>query len=285
MFAPLANAVLQNRMTAALMDAALGIDRRRTLPRFEKAFTSSPPRPQPTGKKVVLYVDTWANYNETAVAQAAFDVLTAAGYEVIIPPYACCGRTYLSKGFVAQAQKAADRVMEILAPYGRVGIPIVGLEPSCILTMRDEHQYLSSHPDRQSVAANTYTFEEFAALNADAWADLFERDHEPCLMHGHCHQKALVGTQPAHTALGMAHDHVAEVPSGCCGMAGAFGYEKEHYEISKQMAYERLIPDIKAARPEVTLVAAGTSCRHQIHDFTGREALHPAQVLAARLKK
>ncbi len=285
LFHPLANAVLQNRLTAVLLDVTLGIDRRRKLPRFERAFLSHKPESAPTGNKVVLYVDTWANYNETAIAQAAFDVLTAAGYEVIIPPYACCGRTYLSKGFVKQARAAADRVMDILAPYGRAGIPIVGLEPSCILTIRDEHQYLSDHPDRQAVAFNTYTFEEFAALHADEWADLFEPDSAPCLLHGHCHQKALVGTKPAHRALGLAHQGVEEVDSGCCGMAGAFGYEKEHYALSKEMAFRRLIPAVDSTRPEATIVAAGTSCRHQIKDFTGRQALHPAQVLAARLKK
>ncbi len=281
---PLANAVLQNRLTGLVLDATLGIDKRRKLPKFEKAFLSSPPGPTKTGKQVVLYVDTWANYNETAIAQAAFDVLTAAGYEVILPPYACCGRTYLSKGFVDQAKAAANKVMGILAPYGRAGIPIVGLEPSCILTVRDEHQYLSDHPDREAVALHTFTFEEFAALHADEWADLFEVDHLPCLLHGHCHQKALVGTKPAHAALGLAHNGVQEVDSGCCGMAGAFGYEKEHYAISKDMAYRALIPAVSGTREDATLVAAGTSCRHQIKDFTGREALHPAQVLAARLK-
>ncbi len=282
---PLANAVLQHRLTGILLDRALGIDRRRKLPAFEKAFLSAPPEPAITGKKVVLYVDTWANYNETSIAQAAFDVLTAAGFEVIIPPYSCCGRTYLSKGFVAEAKRAADRVMDILAPYGRAGIPIVGLEPSCILTVRDEHQYLSDHPDRVAVGANAFTFEEFAALHADEWADLFEPEELPCLLHGHCHQKALVGTKPAHAALGLAHAGVEEVDSGCCGMAGAFGYEKEHYSISKDMAYRQLIPTVIGTREDATVVAAGTSCRHQIRDFTGRQALHPAQALAARLKQ
>ncbi len=285
-FAPIANPVLRNRFTAAFLEVALGIDHRRRIPAFEKAFTATPrPVTQTTGKKVVLYVDTWANFNETSVAQAAYDVLIAAGYEVIIPPYSCCGRTYLSKGFVDQAKRAANRVMDILAPYGRAGVPIVGLEPSCILTIRDEHQYLSQHPDRAAVGANTYTFEEFAALHADEWAGLFEPEARPCLLHGHCHQKSLVGTTPAKKALGLAYGAVQEVDSGCCGMAGAFGYEKEHYEISKQMAYRQLIPAVGNAPEGTALVAAGTSCRHQIKDFTGRQALHPAQVLAGRLKK
>jgi FAD/FMN-containing dehydrogenase/Fe-S oxidoreductase len=283
-FHPLANVMLGAWPTRVLLDVTLGIDRRRQIPAFERAFTRDPHPATPTGKKVVLYVDTWANYNETVIAQSAFDVLTAAGYEVIIPPYACCGRTYLSKGFLDEARKAADRVMDILAPYGRAGIPIVGLEPSCILTVRDEHQYLSDHPDRESVANHTFTFEEFAALHADDWADLFAPEAAPCLMHGHCHQKALVGTDPAHTALGMVHNHVEEVDSGCCGMAGAFGYEKEHYDLSKQMAYRKLVPAMGSAPDGVTLVAAGTSCRHQIKDFTGKEAVHPAVALARRLK-
>ncbi len=283
--APLANAVLQHRLTRNLLDLTLDIDRRRTLPRFQRAFLAQPPvAPAMTGRKVVLYVDTWANFNEPPIAQAAWDVLTAAGYEVIFPPYACCGRTFLSKGFVDQAKRAADRVMDILAPYGRAGVPIVGLEPSCILTIRDEHQYLSGHPDRRSVAAHTFTFEEFAAQHADEWADLFQPDARPALMHGHCHQKALVGTAPAQAALRLVHAQVAEVDSGCCGMAGAFGYEKEHYELSQQMAFRKLVPAMGGAAEEVTLVAAGMSCRHQIKDFTGREALHPAQVLARALR-
>jgi FAD/FMN-containing dehydrogenase/Fe-S oxidoreductase len=284
MMAPLTNAMLGSTVTRSLLDMTLGIDRRRTLPKFQQAFTSQPHAVERTGKKVVLYVDTWANYNENAVAQAAFDVLTAAGYEVIIPPYSCCGRTYISKGFLRQAQQAANRVMNILAPYGRAGVPIVGLEPSCILTVRDEHQYLSDHPDREEVAAHTFTFEEFAALHAEEWADLFESESEPCLMHGHCHQKALIGTNAARSALEMAHEHVSEVESGCCGMAGAFGYEKEHYDLSKQIAFQRLVPAMGSTREEVTLVAAGTSCRHQIKDFAGREAVHPAVALARRLK-
>ncbi len=284
-FAPLANAVLGFRLTRNLLDLALGIDRRRKLPSFEPAFTSQSRPFTPTGKKVVLYVDTWANYHETAVAQAAWDVLTAVGYEVIVPGYACCGRTYLSKGFVDRARQAADRVMNILAPYARAGVPIVGLEPSCILTVRDEHQYLSQHPDRETVAAFTFTFEEFAAQHADEWADLFEADASPVLMHGHCHQKAMVGTDPARTALGLCHDHVHEVDSGCCGMAGAFGYEKEHYDLSRQMAYRKLVPAMSSAAEDVTLVAAGTSCRHQIKDFAGKDALHPAQVLAGALRR
>ncbi len=287
LFAPLANAVLGLPLTRNLLDLTLGIDRRRRLPRFAPAFTRQPhPIPRTTGKKVVLYVDTWANFHETGIAQAAWDVLTAAGYEVIIPPYTCCGRTYISKGFVDRAKAAADRVMDALAPYGRADVPIVGLEPSCILTVRDEHQYLSDHPDRAAVARNTYTFEEFAALHAEEWADLFEHDSQrPLVLHGHCHQKALVGTEPAHTALHLTCDHVHEVDSGCCGMAGAFGYEKEHYEISEAMAFHRLIPGVQSTPQETTVVAAGTSCRHQIKDFTGREAQHPAQVLAAALKE
>ncbi|MBN1965038.1 MAG: FAD-binding protein [Anaerolineae bacterium] len=281
----LANGVLGSTVTRGVMDLALGIDRRRALPRFERAFTAVPHVARQTGQKVVLYVDTWANFNETQVAQAAWDVLTAAGYEVIIPPYTCCGRTYLSKGFIAEATRCADRVMNTLAPYGRAGVPIVGLEPSCILTLRDEHQYLSNHPDRAAVGQNTYTFEEFAAQHAEEWADLFTHEaYRPVILHGHCHQKALVGTAPARTALGLRSDSVQEVDSGCCGMAGAFGYEKEHYDLSQQMAYRRLVEAMRAAPQEAVLVAAGTSCRHQIKDFSGREAVHPAVALAQALK-
>ncbi len=279
----LANFALSAWPVRVGLDAVLNIDRRRRLPTFQPAFT--PPRPAvATGRKVVLYVDTWANYHETSIARAAFDVLTAGGYEVIIPPYACCGRTYLSKGFVNQARRAADRVMDVLAPYGRAGVPIVGLEPSCILTVRDEHQHLSQHPDRAAVAANTFTFEEFAARHTDEWADLFEPDVAPALLHGHCHQKSLVGTKPAHAALSLAHGQISEVDSGCCGMAGAFGYEAEHYDISRDMAYRRLVPAVLEAGPETQVIAAGMSCRHQIQDFTGRHALHPAEALARRLK-
>ncbi len=285
-FAPLANAVFANPLVKLGLDVMLGIDKRRQMPRFERAFTWTRREiPRTTGKAVVLYVDTWANFNETRIAQAAWDVLTAAGYEVIVPPYTCCGRTYLSKGFLPEARRCANNVMRVLAPYGRAGLPIIGLEPSCILTMRDEHQYLSDHPDRAVVGRCAVTFEEFAAQHMAEWADLFERDSgRPVVLHGHCHLKALVGTSPAKAALGLLGGEVQEVDSACCGMAGAFGYEKEHYDISKKLAQRRLVDAMRAAPEEAVLVASGTSCRHQINDFAGRQAVHPAEALAGRLK-
>ena len=286
--APLANRLNRSAFGRRRL-AALGIASQRLLPPFARhPFSEKEVNRKSPGanrQSVVLYADTFARYQEPEVARAAVQVLEAAGCTVVVPPYRCCGRTYLSKGFVAHAKRLAQKLAEELAPYAEAGLPIIGLEPSCLLTLRDELRRLLPGDRRaEAIAAQAVLFEEWAAANRDHlqrldWAD------EPgeVLVHGHCHQKALSTMETSRSTFEAAGFTYRETGAGCCGMAGSFGYEAEHVRLSLAMAEDRLAPTVRAA-PTATVAAAGTSCRHQIHDATGRTALHPAQVLAAALR-
>jgi FAD/FMN-containing dehydrogenase/Fe-S oxidoreductase len=300
--ARLSNAMLTIPPVAVLVGRALRIAPNRHLPRFaperftgwvrqqarradavSSANTASGNKRHNPDSTVVLYVDTWSEHHYPAIAQAAYAVLSAAGYQVIVPGYACCGRTFLSKGMLAEAKLASERVFELLGEYVARGTPIIGLEPSCILSFRDEYLDLTKHPLRAGLAQVAVTFEEFVAANAGRFAGVLDaRAAGQAVLHGHCHQKALTNMSAAHTALGLGGYDVHEVDSGCCGMAGSFGYEAEHDSISRAMADRALLPALRAATDAV-VVAAGVSCRQQIGDLAGRAAIHPAEALAQRL--
>jgi FAD/FMN-containing dehydrogenase/Fe-S oxidoreductase len=318
--APLANWGLGNGIVRGLLERFVGISRRRQLPVFAREpFTAwfagrggrgavgtqgrdclvgQPPPPSPSPKKagggedarrVVLFNDTFNTYNTPEVAIAATELLEATGFEVMLPGHRCCGRPMISKGLVEQARDAARDTVERLAPFAALGLPIVGLEPSCLLTLRDEYAYLlPGDPRVPQIADCSLTFEEFIAREADAgrleW--VFADEPRRVLLHSHCHQKALVGSGPSRRVLSLPPGYtVDEVDSGCCGMAGSFGYEAEHYEISLAMAERRLLPAVRAADPDTVIVAAGTSCRQQIAHGSGRRAWHPAEVLRGALRK
>ncbi len=266
---------------------AIGIATERALPTFSAhPFTEAEApasRPGPA-LRVALYVDTFGRFQEPEIPRAALRVLQAAGASVEVPPYRCCGRTYISKGYLPRAASLARQLVETYAPLAEAGVEIVGLEPSCILTLRDEIPRLLPRDARaRAVADAALTFEEWcerhsARLGAVEWTP------EPgaALVHGHCHQKALSAMSASHACLGAAGFSVTESGAGCCGVAGAFGYEAEHYDVSVAIGEDRLAPAVRAA-PEAAVVAAGTSCREQIAHLTGRQPLHPAQALAARL--
>ena len=293
-WAPLINAVMGNQLVRNLMEKTLGISRQRVMPKFaSQPFTAwfkghQPKAVAQSNGKIVLFNDTWNTYNTPEVAISATEVFEAAGFEVILPGHKCCGRPYISKGLVEQARKAARDTVDRLYHFAEQGLPIVGLEPSCLLSMRDEyHHLLPGDPKVKLVSDQCYTFEEFISkLAAEDRLHLpFTCQQRHLLLHGHCQQKALVGTDPSKKALTLPEGYqVSEVDSGCCGMAGAFGYEAEHYEISQKMGERRLFPEIRAAEAEAIIVAAGTSCRHQIADGTGKQALHPAEVLRQAIK-
>ncbi len=240
------------------------------------------------GQPVILFHDTWVNFNETAVGKAAVRVLQAAGYDVYLAQgRKCCGRPLITGGQADKAKPWIDHNVALLAPYALQGVPIVGIEPSCILTLRDEYLNLASDLRRAKVlAAQAFTFEEFVAreLEAGRFTPSWRDDAGPALLHGHCHHKAMVGNEITVTTLRAAGYDVTVIPSGCCGMAGDFGYETDHYEISRKVGEDRLLPAVRAAGPDVTIVASGTSCRHQIHDFGDREAVHLAQALDAAIR-
>lgn len=300
--APLANAVVKNSLVRWGIDRFLGISRQRQLPEFAAepftrwfkfrqkangtAFSGNgkgSARPQ-----VVLFNDTWNTYNYPQVSIAATEVLEAAGFEVLLPGHHCCGRPMMSKGLVNKARRAARDTVDRLAPLAERGLPIIGLEPSCLLSMRDEYfSLLPGDPRVRLVAERCFMFEEFIARLADEGRLKlnFTDEVRKVLLHGHCHQKALIGTKPSHRTLGLPpHYEVAEVDSGCCGMAGAFGYEVEHYDLSLAMGERRLFPAVRAEDGEAIIAAAGASCRQQIKHGTGRQVLHPAEVLRAALR-
>lgn len=284
--APLVNAILSNRLVKVVLEKTVGISVQRQLPQFAREpFTTwfaNRPKPTPTGKQVVLFNDTFNTYNYPEVSIAATEVLEAAGYDVVLPGHYCCGRPAISKGFVDQARSSARDCVEKLSPFAEQGIPIVGLEPSCLLTLRDELFTLLPDETRVAkIAEHSFLFEEFIAKLADEGTLNFNIQQVlgKVLLHGHCHQKALVGTGPTKRTLAAVGGEVQEVDSGCCGMAGSFGYESEHYDVSLAMGERRLLPAVRAVGEETTIVAAGVSCRQQIKHGTGRRALHPAEAL------
>jgi Fe-S oxidoreductase len=230
---------------------------------------------------VALFNDIWNEYQRPGVGVGAVRLLAAAGAKVYLPKVVCCGRPMLSEGLVDEARKNARRNVDLLYPLVERGVPLVGLEPSCILTIRDDYEKLLPDDERvEKLAEATRLFEE-ALLELEPELPLHEGS--PVLLHGHCHQKALVGTGPTEKALALASGSEVEVvDSGCCGMAGLFGYEAGHYEVSMKMGERRLFPAVREAEDRV-VVAPGTSCREQISDGTSRRALHPAEYLAALL--
>lgn len=237
---------------------------------------------------VVYFHDTFAEYNYPHIGMAAVTLLEAAGFNVIVEERrACCGRPMLSKGLIDEARALARNNVEILAPYARNGVPIVGTEPSCILTLRDEYRDLLPNDEAATAVANeSFMIDEFLA-KLDAAGDLgivWKDDKGPeVLFHGHCHQKALIGMGPSMAMLANAGCSARESGAGCCGMAGSFGYEAEHYEVSKKIGEDRLFPAVASTGEATTVSVAGVSCRQQIEHFTGRKSRHIAEVLASRI--
>jgi len=272
-----------------LIEKLVGIDRRRPLPTLAaEPFTAwfarhAPPVASPRGE-VVLFHDTFVTYNTPEIGRAAVELLETAGYRVVLVDKKCCGRPLISKGMLTEARAHAAWNVDRLAPHARRGVPIVGLEPSCLLTLRDESVDLLRTDDARTVARHAVLLEEFLTRERGRGLELrFTGDGRTALLHGHCHQKALVGTAPTVAALRWAGFRVEEVDSGCCGMAGSFGFEREHYDISVALGNRRLVPAVKAAPADTVIVAPGVSCRQQIAHLAGRRAFHPAEVLRAAL--
>jgi len=274
---------------------ALGLAPERTLPRFRRPFLAdvAPPPGTPTDQDVILFVDTFNNHIEPANARAAHAVLTAAGYRVQFNVRQgerplCCGRTLLAAGRVEEARAEARRLLDALLPQVKQGAAIVGLEPSCLLTLRDEFLHYGYGDDAQTLASSAFLFEEFLLREHDAGRlslPLHSIAAPRAWVHGHCHQKAFDALAPVHNVLGWIPGlEVKPIESSCCGMAGSFGYEAEHYQASVAMAELSLLPAVRQAGKDDLIVADGTSCRHQIADGAGKEALHVARVLEMALR-
>ena len=289
---------LRNRIPGLplLMEKVAGIAARRSLPTWSHN-RFRPAEESPVGAEdadVVLLADTFNIYYEPENLRAAVKVLTAAGYRVAVARAAdgerplCCGRTYLSTGMIEEARVEAKRTVAALQPYVERGVPIVGLEPSCILGLRDEFLTLLPGADTAALATVALTFEEFLSRENSAGRlalPLGKLPYRRALVHGHCHQKAFAVMPAVTEALALVPDLAVEtIQSSCCGMAGAFGYEAEHVDVSRAMAEMSLLPAVRDAGQDTLIVADGTSCRHQIADGSERTALHVARVLADALE-
>ncbi|HWP36788.1 MAG TPA: FAD-linked oxidase C-terminal domain-containing protein [Gemmatimonadales bacterium] len=296
--APLVNLRNRSPALARWTERLLGIAARRTLPAWRRdAF-----RPRTTAlaaeecalRDVVLWVDTFNTYFEPENARAALSLLRQAGYRVLFPRASdgarplCCGRTFLAAGMVEQARTEARRVIDTLRPYVERGVPVIGLEPSCLLTVRDEYETLLPRAEVAALAAAARLLEEFLAGELASNRLTLAPGPLPVrrlLLHGHCHQKAF-GVMPAvEQVLRLIPGVTVEtIDSSCCGMAGAFGYEAGHYDVSVRMAELGLLPAIRGAGDDTWIVADGTSCRHQIRELTSKAAMHVAVVLAEALR-
>ncbi|MDA9437564.1 lactate dehydrogenase [Bradyrhizobium sp. CCBAU 51745] len=294
-FAPLANLRNQSPLLRKLFERFAGISARRALPAFRSDIFVSPAETAGPegGREVVLFADTFNRIYERENLDAALRVLTAGGYRVHMPKSAsgrplCCGRTFLSAGLVDQARSELDRLVSAFAPFAARGVPIVGLEPSCLLTLRDELTSLRKDNDAKAVAAHALTFEEFLVREAEAGRLQLPLGivADKAVVHGHCHQKSFGAFKPVEQVLRLVPGlEVETIESSCCGMAGAFGYGADTYDASIEMAELSLLPAVRKSDPSTLVVADGTSCRHQIHDGAGREALHVARVLAMSLDR
>ena len=290
--APIANAVMGSRLNRWLLDAVVGIDRRRRLPRLASRTFSSQLRRRGLSTEegsrgtVALYIDTFTQYNEPSIGLAAMDILEAAGYRVIPEMGTCCGRPMISKGFLKQARERAVRNVEHLSEFVDRGWPIIGLEPSCLLAFSDDYVDLVGGVAVKAVAANVHLLDDFlnALIESGDFDIEFTGAERRILVHGHCHQKALASSASTLAVLNAPPNYTAtEFPSGCCGMAGSFGYEKEHFDVSMAIGRDRLFGAIDNSDPEVSIAATGTSCRHQIADATSRQARHWVEILREAL--
>ncbi|HMB08729.1 MAG TPA: FAD-linked oxidase C-terminal domain-containing protein, partial [Isosphaeraceae bacterium] len=287
--APLANATLGHPAFRWLLERLAGIDRRRTLPRFERDhlrrwFRRHAPDPRAgTRGTVLLLDDCFTTYNTPAVGRAAVRVLEASGYRVAPAGLACCGRPAISKGLLPLGRDLARANVRALIGAVRQGVPIVGCEPSCLLTLVDEYRDFRLGPEADEVAAAAMLVEAFVADPARVPSLGLKPRAGRVLLHGHCQQKALVGTAGTVAALRRVPGlEVEELDSGCCGMAGSFGYERGHYDVSLALANRVLLP-AAAADPQARLVAPGFSCRSQVHGLAGIDAAHPIEILAEQL--
>ncbi|MGI8403369.1 MAG: FAD-binding and (Fe-S)-binding domain-containing protein [Thermomicrobiales bacterium] len=293
--APLANLALRTPLGKPGM-AIVGVHKERKMSPFVRrtfvdrwhTYRKNNPVAPKTRGKVVYFHDTFATYNYPQIGLAAVELIEAAGFEAIIEERrACCGRPMLSKGLVDSARKVARKNVGLLATYAKQGIPIIGTEPSCILTLRDEYRdLLPGDPDVAAVAKNSYMIDEWLAKldnEGDLGITWKSGTGSEVLFHGHCHQKALIGMGPSMAILKASGCRPTESGAGCCGMAGSFGYEAEHYEISKKIGEERLFPAIEATSMDAIVSVAGVSCHQQIEHFTGRPTRHIAEVLASRI--
>ena len=282
---------LVNRIIGFAPGRSMPLLEKQTLNRWMKGYISHLQKKATSHGRVYLFNDEFTNYNDTAIGMKAIRLLTRLGYQVVIPRHLESGRTFLSKGLLRKAKKIANRNIRYLKDRITNETPLVGIEPSAILAFRDEYPDLALPDNKQAalaLAKHSLTIEEFLKNEMERGnirQDAFTDRPGKILLHGHCQQKAVATTDPSLYILSFPQKYqVEEIPSGCCGMAGSFGYEKEHYKVSMKVGELVLFPAVRQADSGTILAAPGTSCRHQISDGTGRKALHPVEVLYDALK-
>ena len=290
---PFSNRIMGSRLIKSL----IGFHPERSIPVYAKktlkqlAVANNPGVDEKKMGKVYLFNDEFTNYYESDIGLKAILLLTKLGYEVSIPKHRESGRTFLSKGLLKKARTIADENVLLLKEMVSDSSPLVGIEPSAILAFRDEYPELVSNSLRKDAAAlaqNALLIEEFIVREIEKGnisSDQFTCEEKRILLHGHCQQKAIVSTAPTIKMLSLPVNYtVEEIPSGCCGMAGSFGYEKEHFDLAQKIGEMVLFPAVRKAAQDIVITAPGTSCRHHIKDGTGRKAYHPVEVIWDALK-
>ena len=292
-FKGITNFVLGNKCISGILKKALGFAPSRSIPLLSSASLQKfygknrkAKARETLPKKVFLFKDEFTEFNDSHIGIKAILLLERLGYEVVIPKHTLSGRTFLSKGMLRKARKIAITNVSLLKDQVTTEIPLIGIEPSAILAFRDEYPDLVPKELKkaaQELGKNALLFEEFIAKEFDKGhikTDWFHAEPKNILLHGHCQQKAIASTLPTRKMLSIpANYKVNEIPSGCCGMAGSFGYEKEHFDISMKVGELVLFPSIRKAPNDTLIAAPGTSCRHQIKDGVGQKALHPIEIL------
>ncbi len=289
------NFIFQHKILRRIANNLVGFHPDRTMPILApqtlKTWYNKRQQPIAKARKVYLFCDEFSNFNDVEIGKKTILLLEKIGFTVIIPQHLESGRTYLSKGLVKKASKIVNQNIVLLANLISENTPLIGIEPSAILTFRDEYLDLASPENlsnAKSIAKCTYTVEEFIAKQADSGfisSKQFNNETKSIKIHGHCYQKSLSTQAHLTTMLSIpANYEVSLIPSGCCGMAGSFGYEKEHYQIAQQIGELVLFPAVRNAAPETIIAASGTSCRHQIKDGTHKIALHPVEILWGALR-
>ncbi len=300
-WAPLVNAAQRSSVFRYLLEALVGFDRRRTLP----AVAAEPLRGwmdrEPlhgwsdgeaatgTGREVALFADTYLDCHEPDIGRAAIELLTSFGYRVELVSGGCCQRPRISHGFLRLARRDGEATLRQLDAYAQRGVPVLVCEPSCASALTDDlPDLVADQALADRVAGGVMMIDVFldAEIAAGRLEPSFATTTDRVLIHGHCHQKALYGTAAMKRVLSLVPGLVVdEVDSGCCGMAGSFGYEKEHYGISRQIGEDRLFPAVRELDEDASLIACGFSCRHQIEHFTGRAAQHWVEVVRDQLRR
>ena len=283
------NFFMKNSISSAIAKKLMGVAKEREMPLLQettlaKWYKNNPQKGDFKNGKLYLFNDEFTNYNDTHIGIKTIKLLNALGYEVIIPKHEESGRTFISKGFLEEAKNLAKKNVELLSTLVSEEQPLIGLEPSAILTLRDEYlELVEDQKSAQYLAKYTFTLEEFLAREIKAQnidASSFTEKSEFIRLHGHCHQKANSSLSFSKIALGLPKNYKVQlIASGCCGMAGSFGYEKEHYEVSMKIGELVLFPTVRKEAESTIICAPGTSCRHQIKDGTERIALHPVEIL------